>query len=545
MHVCIQILSVTIFRISLPVVSDLPMEMGEELLKRNTDCVYFLASPLTCKKGIECEYRHCEIARLNPRDCWYWLSGSCLNPSCAFRHPPLDAHKELSSETAPPQYQCSEPVNKVNVPCYFYFNGFCNKGDRCSYLHGPEDGVPAWKSLKTASAVSDVPSLEKKTYAGHDLGSASVENHPYPYEAATKILKDTETEPKENLCLSTLGSVKDQSNSHVSASEREEAAAIRSGKVLVGKGLIESGSFLYTEQSSDEPADGHTEQEDWLESSPGFDVLVDNRLDKLELEHDPKYLVAIDGEGKELNGYLFGYDYDDSVDYDPAYADVGISYEQDRLDSYDQFDNGQKYDYVRKYPKRSREEVLDPDLPQKRKFIPVDLRDHLRKRRIFNGRQVICFSRRSNFAYQIDQSREFSINHGIRQLPRRLTTGGDRLNSKNAPGWFRHSRSTRSSKFRFKEKWQSRRRFHSPDVSRKPVSRKKPAIDPATFSGPKTLAQIKEEKRKSSENGNASGQLGHSSGAILEEFQGPKPLSEILKEKKKLGSVVCTHTASS
>lgn len=24
--------------------------MGEELRKRNTDCVYFLASPLTCKK---------------------------------------------------------------------------------------------------------------------------------------------------------------------------------------------------------------------------------------------------------------------------------------------------------------------------------------------------------------------------------------------------------------------------------------------------------------------------------------------------------------
>ncbi|CAK9147139.1 unnamed protein product, partial [Ilex paraguariensis] len=61
--------------------------MEEELKKRNTDCVYFLASPLTCKKGAACEYRHSEIARLNPRDCWYWLSGSCLNPTCAFRHP--------------------------------------------------------------------------------------------------------------------------------------------------------------------------------------------------------------------------------------------------------------------------------------------------------------------------------------------------------------------------------------------------------------------------------------------------------------------------
>ncbi|KAM2071910.1 hypothetical protein ACFX1X_040800 [Malus domestica] len=49
-----------------------------------------LASPLTCKKGSECEYRHSEYARINPRDCWYWLNGSCLNLKCAFRHPPLD-----------------------------------------------------------------------------------------------------------------------------------------------------------------------------------------------------------------------------------------------------------------------------------------------------------------------------------------------------------------------------------------------------------------------------------------------------------------------
>ncbi|KAJ6351140.1 hypothetical protein OIU78_007132 [Salix suchowensis] len=56
----------------------------DEALKRNTDCVYFLASPLTCKKGSECEYRHSEYARVNPRDCYFWLNGNCLNPKCGF-----------------------------------------------------------------------------------------------------------------------------------------------------------------------------------------------------------------------------------------------------------------------------------------------------------------------------------------------------------------------------------------------------------------------------------------------------------------------------
>ncbi|KAL0296502.1 UNVERIFIED_CONTAM: Zinc finger CCCH domain-containing protein 17 [Sesamum radiatum] len=64
-----------------------PPSAEEEALKRNTDCVYFLASPLTCKKGSECEYRHSDIARVNPRDCWFWLHGNCLNPKCGFRHP--------------------------------------------------------------------------------------------------------------------------------------------------------------------------------------------------------------------------------------------------------------------------------------------------------------------------------------------------------------------------------------------------------------------------------------------------------------------------
>lgn len=38
-------------------------------------------------QGNDCEYRHSEGARMNPRDCWYWLNGNCLNPKCAFRHP--------------------------------------------------------------------------------------------------------------------------------------------------------------------------------------------------------------------------------------------------------------------------------------------------------------------------------------------------------------------------------------------------------------------------------------------------------------------------
>lgn len=124
--------------------------MDEEAQKRSTDCVYFLASPLTCKKGNSCEFRHSEAARMNPRDCWYWIHSTCRNPNCSFRHPPLEG-KPVSSlplqtsataaPTVPPASTASMPAaalsNKSKTPCYFFSQGHCAKGDKCSFMHGP------------------------------------------------------------------------------------------------------------------------------------------------------------------------------------------------------------------------------------------------------------------------------------------------------------------------------------------------------------------------------------------------------------------------
>lgn len=127
--------------------------------RRSTDCIYFLASPLTCKKGSECEYRHSDAARMNPRDCWYWFHGNCANPKCSFRHPPLDnmagapttprpAQQSVphqASASVPAQPQGSVPATaKQGVPCYYFQKGMCTKGDRCAFLHAPRSaGNPA------------------------------------------------------------------------------------------------------------------------------------------------------------------------------------------------------------------------------------------------------------------------------------------------------------------------------------------------------------------------------------------------------------------
>ncbi|XP_062152758.1 uncharacterized protein LOC133861071 [Alnus glutinosa] len=59
--------------------------------------------PFTCPKGIDCAYPPSELARLNPRVCWYWLSGDCFTPTWVFQHPPLDRH----AGTTPVSFLCS------------------------------------------------------------------------------------------------------------------------------------------------------------------------------------------------------------------------------------------------------------------------------------------------------------------------------------------------------------------------------------------------------------------------------------------------------
>ncbi|KAM7512725.1 hypothetical protein LguiB_011600 [Lonicera macranthoides] len=496
--------------------------MDEELQKRNTDCVYFLASPLTCKKGIECEYRHSEIARLNPRDCWYWLAGSCLNLSCPFRHPPLDGHPEKSPQSAPQYDHTSVPVNKTDVPCFFFFNGFCNKGDKCTFLHGPDDATHphAWKSSKAASTTSNPILLEKKISTGSDTGSTHIDANPNPSKTVVpiKTADDSSTPDKakqEFQQLLTPNNIEERSDSPqmMSASEGDDEA----------EGFIQG--------SSDENFNGdHIEREDWLESSPGFDVLVNDRLENLGYEDDPEYLLDQSTV------------YEDPVEYNPQYQEGRILYEQG-ITSFGDLDNELTFDYIRKNPIRSRERMLNPLPGRKRKFLStdtgrrgVDLRDHLKKRRVFDGPFETCFSRKHGLTRVIGRSRERP------QGPGRF---GSRLENETLfKGKPRRPRLNKSRP-QVKERRQGKQ-FPSSEVLRKPVSKKrKTNEEPSVFTGPKTLHQIKEEKKRAEQNGDSFGKTRNSGRSGSEDFQGPKPLSEILKDKRRPGLVTDGYNDSS
>ncbi|XP_006648173.1 zinc finger CCCH domain-containing protein 19-like [Oryza brachyantha] len=153
-----------------------PVDEEDARRRRSTDCIYFLASPLTCKKGSECEYRHSDAARVNPRDCWYWFNGNCANPKCSFRHPPLDGligaptTPRTSQQSAPQAQPAQAPVSnptsgiaKQGVPCYYFQKGMCAKGDRCAFLHLPQTtGNPAPQHTAKVFAPASVPHPQLK-----------------------------------------------------------------------------------------------------------------------------------------------------------------------------------------------------------------------------------------------------------------------------------------------------------------------------------------------------------------------------------------------
>uniref|UniRef100_A0ACD5YYZ1 Uncharacterized protein n=1 Tax=Avena sativa TaxID=4498 RepID=A0ACD5YYZ1_AVESA len=152
-----------------------PTAADEEgaLRRRGADCVYYLVSPLTCKKGSECEYRHSDAARANPRDCWYWFNGNCANPKCSFRHPPLDdmlgapAAPRASQQSAPqvsvPAHAPASGAAKPGVPCYYFQKGMCAKGNLCAFSHVPQfAGSPALHQTAKSFAPAVQPHLQSK-----------------------------------------------------------------------------------------------------------------------------------------------------------------------------------------------------------------------------------------------------------------------------------------------------------------------------------------------------------------------------------------------
>ncbi|KAE8699038.1 hypothetical protein F3Y22_tig00110597pilonHSYRG01348 [Hibiscus syriacus] len=530
----------------------------EEALKRNTDCVYFLASPLTCKKGSECEYRHSEYARVNPRDCYYWLNGNCLNPKCAFRHPPLDgllgtqtttpagSSKPLlhaAATTAPASHMpynqaASYSTNKQPVPCIFFLKGLCIKGDRCAFLHSPITSNKATQPVATTT-VSEPHSL-KKTFGAIEAPNPQ-KFPPTNVSNTVGIASENRTAAKNKASFTNSGTGTEKSVSPTIDEELSLHKATKTTSVVNGNSMGYSNHLHQAHALDESSFHGGKDTDEYLrESSPGFDVLVDDDLRG----------VNECGIGRSAN-------------YD-SLADVDQEMFQDPR-SYDSFDHVQgNYDWDQQ--RTSSEKIpLGSSTSERRGCLRVDspdrveesdLRHRLAKRRRVNGMKSVVNHDQGLENYEGERSyrgssHERSLSSRLQgriKLPERSVGLGSDLRSEReierGRNRGRHSpgKPQTSSQGRLHDRIKGRvegefnnfegQNFGGPRIRREVMDERS-----TDFAGPKSLAELKVGKgtdnkepqflRKRKSVGDHQQTEGDLS------FKGPMPLSEILKRKRQ------------
>ncbi|XP_020701150.1 zinc finger CCCH domain-containing protein 34 isoform X1 [Dendrobium catenatum] len=518
-----------------------------ETQKSNTDCLYFLASPLTCKKGSECEYRHNDSARLNPRDCWYWLSGSCHNPNCAFRHPPLEVFNGVKADFFYTPSFSAVPTSKLNVPCYFYFNAICAKGEQCPYLH---DTFPTQKASRVVPEAAANCPLQNKISSG-DTGLASVE-----LPAESLVLSKTMEVSHQAVPSCALEEFSPSIQSILPECEEPADNPIQSVELLDHNGQISPY------QSSEEIAKECVEQEldkRW-ESSPEFDVLVDGGSKQLAYEEDVDYQLAHIRESELFRSSLVEYDFDGPACYDH------IGYPEGLNEKFDYIDDIYAAGYFQHSSHLPREEIIfepmhDDHPKQKllrrvhelhaREDAALDLREHLKKRRRIDGRWLPFYSRKRCWSHALPRSQEQLTRRGINgSIHCRCASQRGRCMNTSSNGDTYHDRQrwqqvqSGTSKFtRSKHREREKRRQKNSRITSEvqqsyaPDAEKSAKVISNGFDGPKTLAQIKEEKNRSKADftnyQDFRPQLQRRQATV--DFEGPKPLEEILKDKRRFG----------
>ncbi|KAL6607754.1 hypothetical protein ACP70R_040817 [Stipagrostis hirtigluma subsp. patula] len=480
--------------------------------RSSTDCSVFLASRFACTKGGRCEYRHCEAARFNLRSCWYWFQGNCVNPSCTFRHPePLESFNRTKSFADPLSSHASTSL-KAASPCYFYYNSYCTKGDHCPFFHGPLDAVGICSEATTSNPTVTVKS------AGVEMIESVKDFPPYPAEGSSDKIKQHHTK-----------GISESSHPELDGdiSSASETSVDTSGHVK---------SSTPSDRSSEHSAMEHIEQDEWRDSSPGFDVLVDDKpsnKNDLELQlpqETDANVLCVKYDGGDSIGY--GPDYLDSefceqgfYSFDPSCYPVSSFY-LDHPGGFEDHDSVTTWGHI----SHGRINLAKSSLEDPSNFISSmgDAGfDHQytqtgrnSKRRRENRKGFKGKNNRIKRGHCLEPSivsqeiESRSIRH------RRYSFMGDcslPADCATFKGQKKKSRRTQKHVGCAKLAGHAKANAESPDHRK-------------DFSGPKTLAQIKEEKSRSKSNSHSNVHMPDGR-SFSGDFEGPKSLNELLKAK--------------
>lgn len=476
-----------------------PMTAEEESLKKNTDCIYFLASPLTCKKGALCEFRHSESARLNPRDCYYWVNGNCLNPKCGFRHPPLDGLKAHSVPSTVPAASAQIPTAisaKQSTPCIYFQKGHCLKAERCPFSHVTQQAMPHNTAKGSPSASEDQEALKKEHWSMKQCATQHNISNPF-----IDIVSKTPVPLPKSI----------NGYSHAKNLPSKPSHVVNSNARSIGQ----NQQFQIQIQNLSSHEDTHNGLEPGEivgEHYSGFDTNVSNSLKRQNHSDYERYTPT---------AYQKNH-----IERNDNKRNVSAAYERTHIEQ-----NGRSaHDFYERKPHRVSSEmnVERSHLPHRRSRSPdnvsvSDLRYRLKQRKTDS-------SDSSRHRVSNESFRSSHIKDRISGLEKEREVS--RIRGRLSPTR-RHERVRRSSEepvFSAKSRNISSRLSKREDVN-----------DSVNFSGPKTLAELK-GKKKQAERSHVQESVVRKAVSYEEivetgpTFEGPKPLDVLLKKKRGEGS---------
>lgn len=459
--------------------------------------------------------------------------------------------------------------SKQAVPCIFFQKGLCLKGDRCAFMHGPNP-----------TSSSKVPQVPAATHASEPANVKKVFG---------SLQKCTQDQKIPNMNVSKPVGVPPEANSasmvetallrngvsferKVTATKASDDEALRYKAtsippVINGSSISRPIRSQQVNVSDDHGFQNGKDADEFLrESSPGFDVLVDDDLGDPDYFHgEDQYGRAGVHDGRNLNS-VDDYDIERTADYNTvADADRERFRDPRGYDSYDHMQEQLAWDQHRASSERmvggpshlDRRGYKKSDSPDN--INESDLRHRLSKHKRGNGlRSVIShdYARNDHVEEQRYQgssrrdsrqssSHEGSLSsrlHGRIKLPAGPPTvnGGDRGRNRGRLSPSRPQISSHQGRLQDRIKGRVHEDYNSEERGSRGLHLRREILDDrsADFAGPKRLADLKAGKGAESWEHSL---LGKRKNTKIEDpqqaegdlsFEGPKPLSEILKKKR-------------
>ena len=489
--------------------------------------------------------------------------------------PSVGSGLSSSQTTAAPVTAATPNSSKQAAPCIFFQKGFCMRGDRCPFLHGPNPTTSTKVTQPSAPAHGSEPPKVNKAFGGlqkctqeQKITQANISKLvgvPPPANPAPKV----ETAPPKN------GVITDRSVPSTKAFDDEALRCKTVNTPVINGNLTSRSSRSHNVNISDDHSfqNGKDADEFLRESSPGFDVLVDDELRDPDYFHgEDQYGRGRGHDGRDLNS-VDGYDMDKSADYSSA-ADMDRErFREPRgYDSYDHMQGQYAWDQHRASSERM---VVGPAHFDRRGYRKShspdninesDLRHRLSKQRRVNGlRSVISHDYGVNNpiedrnyrgstrrdSHQLSQHEgplggrlrgriklpggSSSINGGDLALDREFDRGRSR--SRLSPS--RPQISTQQGRFQDRIKGKVQEDYSNQERNFRGLHTRREIMDDESidFAGPKRLSELKvgrvAENKEQSHLGkrkNMRTEVSQQSEDLS--FEGPKPLSEILKRKR-------------